>query len=218
MRHHCGAAALGDLAREARDLRGDARDLGDHDHGRPGAQPVDVLGLAVGGERLAREVRKGVGHPCNLGRGAVHHGAGLHDEADVARDGDVLARIARHRDEVGEVARRDPAEVVLAANQRGAVDRRGAQRVHRRQPARHDRGEFLRSFAVGDCGGVGAAADPYAGRGGAGEHGAGEREHLLGFRDQLGCGAREVHLVGEAMTPYDTFSITLRKMRDMSCM
>src|SRR5207245_1077666 len=55
----------------------------------------------------------------------LHRAAALHDEADALQLGDVLQRIAGHRDEVGEPPGLEGAEVALPSQQLRAHARRG---------------------------------------------------------------------------------------------
>ena len=59
----------------------------------------------------------------------------LHDPADRVGVADVLERILVEHHEVRELARFHRADVALEADRLGAMDRRGAQRLHRGQAA-----------------------------------------------------------------------------------
>src|SRR3989442_430345 len=90
----------------------------------------------------------------------LEHAAALHDEVHVLQHGDVLQRITFHGDQVGELARGDRTDLVLAAEQRRAAQRAGDDRLHRRHAAvAHHQLELARVGAVTHHAGVGPQRD-----------------------------------------------------------
>src|SRR4029453_12805861 len=83
----------------------------------------------------------------------------LHHEADALGHADVLARVAGHRDDVGEEAGLDLAELVLHADELRAHHRRPVERPQRRHPALDHRDQLAPVLAVREARQVTAARD-----------------------------------------------------------
>src|SRR6516165_684026 len=74
--------------------------------------------------------------------GCLVDAAVLHDEPDVLGDGDVPRRVAGDGDDVGEVARPQLAELVVAVDELRAGDRGGPQGLGGGHAAGDQRGQF----------------------------------------------------------------------------
>src|SRR5947209_13938351 len=81
----------------------------------------------------------------------------LHDKADIERDADVLGGIARHGDDVGEVAGCETAQLVVGLDQFGGHHGGGPDRLHRGHAPVHQCNEFFGVLAVRYSRRVGAA-------------------------------------------------------------
>ncbi len=87
----------------------------------------------------------------------------LHHELHALQLGDVLQRIARYRDNVGELAGLDCAEAVLLAEQLRSDGGGGLDGLHRRHPILHHVCElFGFIFGPGETAHIGAEGDLYA--------------------------------------------------------
>ncbi len=130
-----------------------------------------ALRAAGGGGRGAGGARLGAGRRAHVDRlAALNHPAHVADH-----DLDVGARIALDRDEVGEVAGRDAAELFVFADAARGLERRGAQRLHRGHAGPDQPGEFARVLAAHREHGVRAHGD----RDPAAERAGGRGEVLL---------------------------------------
>ncbi len=89
--------------------------------------------------------------------------AAFHDECDFLQDADVRQRVAGNRDDVGEVAGLQRADLPLPAEQLGAVQRAGLKRGQRRHAVLHHQRELAGLRAVGKRPDVGAHRDGNAG-------------------------------------------------------
>src|SRR5713226_8467361 len=86
----------------------------------------------------------------------------FHHEVHVLQQGDVLQRVAAHRDEVGVLPRRDRADVLLLAEQGRPVQRAGNDRLHRRHAVPHHQLEFPGVGAVVHYASIGTEGDLHA--------------------------------------------------------
>ncbi len=85
--------------------------------------------------------------------------ARLHHEAHALHQGNVGDRVARHRDDVGELALLHRAEIAVVMQELRGVDRRRLDREHRRHAGLDHQFELVRILAVRIDAGVGAERD-----------------------------------------------------------
>src|ERR1700722_7460450 len=72
----------------------------------------------------------------------------LHDEAHPFHDADIGQRIARHRDPVGDLARRHAAQILVVPQKLRGVHRRGLKREHGRHAGLHHELELMRILSM----------------------------------------------------------------------